>query len=211
MARFHLLTAVMSLVAFALPTACARTTAPAQAPSPGPVHEQAAVPMHLSELQERLIGYARSVKQPSDVSADAFALAFGVTLVPVAPGAAGGEAKRQPLADGYLFYANFVPLPQPTALPIHEVMFFAPGGEALTEGNNKPCLWDAAAAGRSLQAAGYHDGGEVPFQRGHLQRYWRPLADGGTTFDSSLLTYTTGSAGNLKTCVYGMRFSGGVE
>lgn len=210
MAKPRFLPPLFGLLVVALPAACAGPVTPGEASS-SPASHQEAQPPTLSTLQERLIRYASSVKQSSDVSANAFASAFDVTLVPVALGASGGEAKRQPLAEGYLFYANFVPLPQPSALPIHEVIFFSPGGEALTEGNDKPCLWDAAAAAHSLQGAGYRDGGEVPFQRGQLRRYWRPLADGGMVFDSSLLTYTTGSAEDLKTCVYGMRFSGGIE
>lgn len=192
----------------ALSSACARAPAPAAVPNQ---QDHAARPLALSELQHRLIGYARSVKHSSDISPEKFSSTFDVTLQPVEPGAIGGEAKRQALAGGYTFYASFVGFPQPAQLPIHEVILFPQGGKGLTEGDDNPCLWEAADAGRSLEAAGYRRAGDIAFQRGRLQRYWRPLDTEGMIFDSSLLTYQSQLGGIAKTCVYGMRFSGGAE
>lgn len=190
-------------------TACARSPVPEASPPPAPpATRQAPAPtsqMTLGQLQERLLGYADALKKPSDVSPEAFASMLGVDLVPFEPGAVGGEAKRQVLADGYVFYADYSSLSSPASFPLREVLFFQPGGKSVTDDPNAPCLWEEDKAAKALEAIGYRGGGEGPFQRGRMHQFWRPIGDGKQGFDTSLLTYTTGTT----TCVYGVRFWGG--
>lgn len=178
------------------------TTAPGQAPT-------STSHMTLGQLQQRLLTYAGSLKQPSDVSQDAFASMLGVKLVPIEPGAMGGEAKSQPLADGYQFYASFASHSTPSSFPLHEVLMFLPGGKSLTKENSPPCVWSAERASKQLEAMGYERGGERPFQQGWMRQHWRPIGDGKQGFSANLLIYHSGPEEAPESCVYGVRYWGG--
>lgn len=205
MDRIGFLPAVLALVAVAmLPAACARS------PAPQPVGKAPSVAlMTLAELQRRTVAYAGSIKSMNDVNPAAFSTAIGVHLEPAEPGVEGLTSGELPLAAGYQFFASYVPHGVENELPIHKVAFLPASGVSLTEDPKAECVWDAATAGRELEAIGFHRGAERPFQRGRLQRYWRDLAEENRVFDASLMTYTTSSDAGEKTCVYAVRYSGG--
>ena len=161
-----------------------------------------------AQLQQRLITYAGSLKQPSDFSQSRFSSAFTVTLTAYEPGVAGGYAKGQPLTDGYMFHASVSSLHSPSSFATHEVAFYQPGKKMFTEYPKAPCFWEASLAGEQLEIQGYERGAERPFQRGRLQEYWRPIANSERVFVVELLTYAPDNP-TAQTCVYAVRYSGG--
>lgn len=178
------------------------TTACAQGPAP-------VRPLSASDLQQRLVAYAASLHEPSDASEEKFSRAMEITLTPVEEGRAGGEAKDQPMEDGYAFYASYGSSTRSMKAPYHGVSIYRPGKKALTEDPQAPCFWAASTAGEALTASGYERGGERAYQRGRLQQNRRTSSDGGTVFYADLLIYSTG-ARSPKVCVYEVRFSGDV-
>lgn len=212
----HVLMAVGLSALLAVLPACAPASdvtaisAPPQpeagAPSNGPV---AVRTLSASNLQHRLVAYAASLHESSDASEEKFSRAMEITLTPVEERRAGGEAKDQPMADGYAFYASYGSPTRSMKAPHHGVSIYRPGKKALTEDPQAPCFWAASTAGEALAASGYERGGERAYQRGRLQQYRRTSSDGSTVFYADLLTYTTG-APSPKGCVYEVRFSGDV-
>lgn len=180
--------------------------AAAGAPSIGPA---SAHRLSASDLQQRLVAYAASLHELSDASQEQFSRAMRITLTPFEQGRAGGDAKDQPLADGYAFYASYGSTPRGMKAPYHGVSIYRPGRKALTEDLQAPCFWTASAAGEALTASGYERGGERAYQRGRLQQYRRTSADGSTVFYADLLTYSAGAPAP-EVCVYEVRFSGDV-
>lgn len=185
--------------------ACA---SPAEPGPPEPPAAGAKPAATLPELQNRLIHYADSLKQPKDPAQHVFTSMLGVTLTPIAPGAKSGRVKDMPLSGGYMFYASSLATQPPHTFGDYEVGIYRHGGPAFTEDERSPCVWDAAVARQRLESIGYQAGGERPFQRGRRQEFWRPIEDSEKEFYVHLLTYTT-VAGQEKTCVYAIRFSGG--
>jgi len=185
-------------------------SAPPQPAAGAPSNSPASVrPISVSELQQRLVAYAASLHEPSDASEEKFSRAMEITLTPVEEGSTGREAKDQPMADGYAFYASYGSPTRGMKAPYHGVSIYRPGKKSLTEDPQAPCFWAASTAGESLAASGYERGGERAYQRGRLQQYRRTSSDGGTVFYADLLTYSTG-APSPKVCVYEVRFSGDV-
>lgn len=178
----------------------------AGAPSNGPASAQ---PLSASDLQQRLVAYAASLREPSDASEEQFSRAMKITLTPFEQGRAGGEAKDQPMADGYAFYASYGSPTRGMKAPYHGVSIYRPGRKALTEDPQAPCFWAASAAREALAAIGYERGGERAYQRGRLQQYRRASSVGSTVFYADLLTYPTGGP-VPEVCVYEVRFSGDV-
>jgi hypothetical protein len=60
----------------------------------------------------------------------------------------------------------------------------------------------------SLEALGYRTGAEVPFQRGGIRQYRRPITGGNQYMDTSLLTYRSDEGDTARTCVYAVQFGG---
>lgn len=191
------------------PDATASSSPPqpaAGAPSNGSVSVR---PLSASDLQQRLVTYAASLHEPSDASEEQFSRAMKITLRPFEKGRAGGEAKDQPMADGYAFYASYGSPTRGMKTPYHGVSIYRPGQKALTEDPQAPCFWAASTAGEALAASGYERGGERAYQRGRLQQYRRISSDGSTVFYADLLTYSTVNSAP-EACVYEVRFSGDV-
>ena len=207
MEGFRTLPALLVLAMIGLPTACARPVDAGQS-GPASAHSPSAGPMTPAQLQQRLIAYAGSLKQPLDLSQDSFSSTFGITLIPYEAGVAGGHATRQHLTDDYMFYASVSAERGPTSFANHEVAVFQPGKKELTEDPNAACFWEASRAGTQLQALGFERGIERPFQRGRRQEFWRPIGDGKQVFVVYLLTYATDTPAP-QTCVYAVRYSGG--
>lgn len=164
-------------------------------------------PLSASDLQQRIVAYAASLHEPSDASEEQFSRAIKIALTPFEKGRAGGEAKDQPMADGYGFYASYGSPTRGMKTPYHGISIYRPGKKALTEDPQAPCFWAASTAGEALAASGYERGGERAYQRGRLQQYRRISSDGSTVFYADLLTYSTGTP-SPQSCVYEVRLSG---
>lgn len=207
MDRFDLLPLLLTLSAVAaFSTACARTPAPEAGKD-----EASASVMTLEELRGRTVAYADSVKAVSDVSSDAFSSAIGVKLLPIEPGSKVLRTERMQLATGHFLSADYVPIGEDTAVPVHSVGLLPSSGAFYTEDSSAECMWDAAEMGKELESVGFHRGANRPFQRGRIQRYWRNLDESDMVFDASLMTYKTQSKSGERTCVYVVRYSGGAK
>ncbi|KAF1720067.1 hypothetical protein [Pseudoxanthomonas wuyuanensis] len=194
--------AVASLLT--LSVACARTPDATSAPSEATAETEQTT---LVQLQERLLGFADSLRKPSDLSAAAFSSALGVSLTPTEPGSDFMHARKQPLAGGYSFSA--VALPDAGDFIFTEASFSLPGTKSPAQEPSPPCLWDAEEASQKLEAMGYKRGGQIDFQQGWLRQHWRPIGDGKQIVSASLLIYRSGDGQASTECVYGIRFRGG--
>jgi hypothetical protein len=161
----------------------------------------------LVQLQARLLGFADSLRKPSDLSAAAFSSALGVSLTPIEPGSDSMQARKQPLAGGYSFFAQATP--DAPGFAFTEASFSLPGLKSPAQEVSPPCLWDAEEASRKLEAMGYKRGGQIAFHQGWLRQHWRPIGDGKQIVSASLLIYRSGDGQASTECVYGIRFRGG--
>ncbi|WP_454831691.1 hypothetical protein [Pseudoxanthomonas wuyuanensis] len=187
-----------------LSVACARTPDATRTPSEAAAETGQTT---LVQLQERLLGFADSLKKPSDLSAAALSSALGVSLAPIKPDSILMEAREQPLAGGYSFFA--VAGPDAGDFAFTEVRFYPPGTESPAQESSPPCLWDAEDASQKLEAIGYKRGGQIDFRQGWLRQHWRPIGDGKQIVSASLLIYRSGDGQASTECVYGFRFRGG--
>ncbi|MGV8959553.1 MAG: hypothetical protein ACOH1V_04120 [Stenotrophomonas sp.] len=160
--------------------------------------------MTVGQMEERLLGYASSLRNPSDLSASRFAATLEVPLAPSEPDGEVVQAKSQPLANGFSFSAYS--WPEQDGFEFNEARFYMPGPKSPAQDADAPCLWDAEEASLKLDALGYKRGGQTDFQQGWLRQHWRSVEDGTKGIDASLLIYRTRVG---QECVYGIRFRGG--
>lgn len=198
----------MLLIATVLSTGCAKQVAATDAAASEET-SPAAVLLTAQQLESRLLDYAVSVNSPEDVTANRFADVTQAKFVPYGPGQAGGTARGQALAHGYMFNASFATSDNPKSIPMHQVFIFAPGGRRLTERSDSPCLWEASSASSVLTSEGFAHTGNTTYKGSVAKNYRRSLSDGLIEFDAKLLTYESIHDGSMKTCVWGMHFSGG--
>ncbi|KAF1720068.1 hypothetical protein [Pseudoxanthomonas wuyuanensis] len=202
---FRTLTASIAVASLlTLSVACARTPDATSTPSEAAAETEQTT---LVQLQERLLGFADSLRKPSDLSAAAFSSALGVSLTPIEPGSDFVQAREQPLAGGYSFFAQSTP--DAGDFVFTEARFSLPGTKSPAQEPSPPCLWDAEEASQKLEAMGYKRGGQIDFQQGWLRQHWRPIGDGKQGISASLLIYRSGDGQASTECVYGIRFRGG--
>lgn len=163
----------------------------------------------ISELQKRILAYADSLKSRADISPEKFSTAVGVSLVPDEKVSVRSIAKDLATTEGYRYGASYFSVESADAFPNHEVIFYQQGKQPVTDAPDGVCYWDADSAGRALEGLGYRTGGEVPFQRGGIRQYWRPIKGGKQGMDTSLLTYRSDDGDGARTCVYAVQFGGG--
>ncbi len=163
----------------------------------------------MTELQKRILAYADSLRSRADISPDKFATAIGVSLVPDEKVSIRHIAKDLATTDGYSYGASYLSVESAREFPSQEVIFYQLGKQPVTDAPNGVCYWEAESAGRALEALGYRTGGEVPFQRGGIRQYRRPITGGSQGMDTSLLTYRSNEGDTARTCVYAVQFGGG--
>lgn len=185
-------------------TGCGREATPAGAAPPTNGELQAT---SVEDLRERTVRYVISIQQPSDASPDAIATALGVTLEQQYGDADNLIARNQRLADGFGFYVTHARPRDGTVLPVQEVMLFPPEGKTLSGGPDGVCAWQEEDVAPALEAAGYHRGGEVPFNEGRLRSYTRSVGAEDVQLEVGLLTFPT-AVGDVPTvCLHGIRLA----
>lgn len=192
---------MMALVAM-LSIACSRAQAPdAEADKP------AEAAMSLDELQDRLIEYADSLKEPEEAWKERFASVFGVQLVLKDP---NGEVEiaRGELADGYAF--RVMTMPEKDRFANGDIAVILPDNTIPAGHSSLICIWDADEFSRRLEGIGFVNRVQLEFRQGWERIHWRPIRDGGQGFGVNLWIYKYGvEEDSLKDCVYGVRFYGG--
>ncbi|WP_439426550.1 hypothetical protein [Stenotrophomonas sp. T8] len=192
-----------------LTSACARST------DTSAVNERAAAAdtqparISMAELQKRILAYADSLRSRADISPDKFGTAIGVSFVPDEKVSIRHIAKDLTTTDGYNYGVTSLSVESAREFPNQEVIFYQLGKQPVTDAPNGVCYWEAESAGRALEALGYRTGAEVPFQRGGIRQYRRPITGGNQGMDTSLLTYRSDEGDTARTCVYAVQFGGG--
>lgn len=154
-----------------LSTACTR----AQVPDAG-AGKPAEAAMSLDELQDRLIEYADSLKEPEEAWKERFASMLGVRFTLDSPGGAREVANRA-LADGYSFAATT--MPSKNGFVRGTVLILLPDGTTQIENDIPECVWDADDLTRRLEGIGFVNRVQLEFRQGWERIHWRPIRDGG--------------------------------
>lgn len=197
---------VASLGTVLIATSCTQT-APSTATAPAPGAVSVAITSHALEvrgLEHRILDYADALARSSDITADSFGNALGVSLSGPGKTPTDGTSAITSLGGGYGFTAELMPGSNGTQAIINMGMM---DGRGMMQMEDPGCIMDADAVSLALEQRGYKRTITERFGSGWLREHHRE-APGSESMFIDMRLYKT-KAGAL--CVQRIALYGGTN